>query len=222
MAHRATKVPASPFPADHARRRQRAGFTMIELMVVMGVIVVLIAVAAVGYRHLATGGQENQTKVTLELLKNMLGAYERDAGLSGLPLPTGDQSSLAPQRGNDNDMVAAVRLTSAALKTISRVPINKQSFGQLPSKSLRKPAEFEVKNDGSARTLRDLPQDPPLAVDGWRNLIMYVPKEGLTKVQVAGTELPILKAPDSRPFFASPGPDGDFRTGDDNIYSFNQ
>jgi len=29
-----------------------------------------------------------------------------------------------------------------------------------------------------------------------------------------------IKAPDNRPFFVSAGPDGNFATGDDNVYSF--
>ena len=37
---------------------------------------------------------------------------------------------------------------------------------------------------------------------------------------LAANELRQIRSPDNRPFWASAGPDGDFRTGDDNMYSF--
>jgi hypothetical protein len=33
---------------------------------------------------------------------------------------------------------------------------------------------------------------------------------------------PLVTAPGNRPFFASAGPDGDFQSPDDNVYSFEQ
>jgi hypothetical protein len=86
-------------------------------------------------------------------------------------------------------------------------------------------------------------------LDGWNNPIIFVPGTGLRvrrlngqqslnptdmsqtwidispegKVKNLGskTQPPVVTQP-GRPFFASAGPDGDFTTGDDNIYSFEQ
>lgn len=61
--------------------------------------------------------------------------------------------------------------------------------------------------------------------DGWGNPIIFVPAGGIYDVLVAGQNRDInnpVKSPDGRPFFASAGPDGDFHTGDDNVYSFEQ
>jgi len=92
--------------------------------------------------------------------------------------------------------------------------------------------------------------DPPLVLDAWGNPIIFVGSRGLAGVNLAkksGTsgiddadfekrnmrvtsaavvaDSPTLDTSVTlpsgvRPFFASAGPDGNFRTGDDNIYSF--
>jgi type II secretory pathway pseudopilin PulG len=90
---------------------------------------------------------------------------------------------------------------------------------------------------------------PPLILDAWGNPIIFVPAGGLaglngsaddamfvggkkgdaeakevvrdTVTPAANQVLPI-RSPDSRPFWASGGPDGNFLTGDDNLYSFEQ
>jgi hypothetical protein len=85
--------------------------------------------------------------------------------------------------------------------------------------------------------------DPPLILDAWNNPIIFVGSDGLTGVgfesrkddstkewRVTSTGLvpsspggnvsPAERSKSWRPFFASAGPDGDFHTGDDNVYSF--
>jgi len=82
---------------------------------------------------------------------------------------------------------------------------------------------------------------PVIFLDSWNNPILFVPASGLgtgaNAVSVAGKATAplgavglgsltvgqpttIIKSSDNRPFWASAGPDGDFSTGDDNIYSF--
>jgi prepilin-type N-terminal cleavage/methylation domain-containing protein len=95
----------------------------------------------------------------------------------------------------------------------------------------------------------DTSSPTPILLDGWNNPIIFVPGTGLRvrrlngqktlsptdlsqtwidispegKVKNLGskTQLPVVTQP-GRPFFASAGEDGDFSTGDDNIYSFEQ
>jgi len=79
---------------------------------------------------------------------------------------------------------------------------------------------------------------PAIFVDAWNNPIIFVPAAGLQGVALKDssginyivTSTSLVKAPadmttyrtpgTARPFFASAGPDGDFSTGDDNVYSF--
>lgn len=74
-----------------------------------------------------------------------------------------------------------------------------------------------------------------IVLDAWNNPIIWVPG-ALTNVTAGGqtgrmvtstgvvdaTQFPVNRPlpAGARPFFASAGPDGDFRTGDDNVYSF--
>ena len=75
-------------------------------------------------------------------------------------------------------------------------------------------------------------------LDAWNNPVLFVGSDGLANVTVSGRprpqrvtsagvfdypEVDLPSLPKSRrPFFASAGADGDFRTGDDNVYSFEQ
>lgn len=88
---------------------------------------------------------------------------------------------------------------------------------------------------------------PAILVDAWDNPIIYVPPAGLSGVRfkahdttttieyhvVSNSSKKVQEQasfaadlsdyvvpPQARPFFASAGPDGDFSTGDDNVYSF--
>jgi prepilin-type N-terminal cleavage/methylation domain-containing protein len=68
----------------------------------------------------------------------------------------------------------------------------------------------------------------PLFLDAWGNPIIFVPASGLlvrsaSQTDATGKQMPILiQSPDHKPFFASAGPDGDFSSGDDNVYSFEE
>jgi hypothetical protein len=65
-----------------------------------------------------------------------------------------------------------------------------------------------------------------MILDAWGNPIIFVPSSlgssppSATGILVTGGVRFAQVAPDNRSFFASAGPDGNFATGDDNIYSF--
>ncbi|HWE02008.1 MAG TPA: type II secretion system protein [Tepidisphaeraceae bacterium] len=57
----------------HNRRR---GFTLIELMVVLGIMLLLITLAVLGYQHLDKVASENTTRTRLELLASLQAEFE--------------------------------------------------------------------------------------------------------------------------------------------------
>ena len=63
-------------------RRPRRGFTMIELLVVIGVLIILAAIVLVGMRSVTGRGKEQSTRLTLQQLRNLLGEFEA-AGKTG-------------------------------------------------------------------------------------------------------------------------------------------
>jgi prepilin-type N-terminal cleavage/methylation domain-containing protein len=82
------------------------------------------------------------------------------------------------------------------------------------------------------------PSMTPLIMDGDKGLLLLIPGDGLAGVTLAGvvnyriTSVRPLKPSDpgfgpinplvGKPFFVSPGPDGDYVVGDDNVYSFSK
>lgn len=59
-----------------ARRGRGRGFTMIELLVVIGVLIILAAIVLVGMRSVTGRSREQATRLTLQQLRNLLGEYD--------------------------------------------------------------------------------------------------------------------------------------------------
>lgn len=258
---------------SNARRRgaSRRGFTLLEVLVVIGVILLLVGIGVITYGTLDQSGKA--TKITLTNLQAMLGEYEAMTALREQPpyvymnggIVDNSQmkqkgvdfwrvpASIEGATGGDGDVKSgsgpryqwdAVANTQVALLMFNRVPANKQLMTKIPSKQVhgsangskgKTPTKLTPSNDANAI-------DPPIILDAWNNPIVFVGKYGLEGVNLVpkkgstdGYEFPdqtILSAGriktggtlprTTRPFFASAGPDGDFRTGDDNLYSFEQ
>jgi hypothetical protein len=161
-----------------------------------------------------------------------------------------EPAMMVPTSPNDEDGVvsggnaarykwSAVANTQLVYQFLARVPNNKKMITALPSKQVLGMADAD-------KGTKLLPQDstrtinPALVLDAWNNPIVFVGSDGLvgvkfeasykgmapgTQFRVTSVGVDVITAPlpaTRRPFFASAGPDGDFRTGDDNLYSFDQ
>ena len=241
------------------------GFTIVEIMTVIGIILVLVGIAAVAYRSLDNPASGNSTKITLQNLQGQLAEYEAAAGLRNQPpqiwkggslkkigtgtppldlwksdvLSPGSMSN--PVDRYDSDAVLNTQLVYVILR---RIPANKEAVGKMPQAQVLGRADVDKTNLLHVIGEDKKPQlNPPLILDAWGNPIIFVGSKGLTGVDLvpnsrkpgdfekpdqqvtsAGvvprqrpTDPPLAGA---RPFFASAGPDGNIRTGDDNVYSF--
>ncbi len=63
----------------------RSGFTLIEMLVVIGIIIVLAAMGFLGFRSLVTIGNRNQTKARLHDMQAFLVEYENATALKRQP-----------------------------------------------------------------------------------------------------------------------------------------
>ncbi len=216
--------------------RARKAFTTVELLVVIGILILLIAVVVVGLGRLAGGARTQATGLAMETLKSMLEEYQatqkpRSSAIVNLtdgiypppprpPLPApGDVSAEAYETGAEQPQYGrrgeAVTLTREVMKRLLTVAGNRQKVERLPSNSV-------MDYDGV-----------PIVLDGWGNPIIFVPPEGLQIENSASVLLRLITAGGERPFFASAGEDGRFQdrrvgvpdqqvlaASDDNIYSF--
>ena len=127
-------------------------------------------------------------------------------------------------------MNRAVQRTQIVMGRLLAVPTNRSSIGALPADTF-----LTVPAGGAGNLIvaqSNAPAPPPVLVDSYRNPILYVPAGGLIGVTYQADAAPrrvtsrgVVPEGDappvgSRPFFASAGPDGNFTTGDDNVYSF--
>ncbi|HWE96929.1 MAG TPA: type II secretion system protein [Tepidisphaeraceae bacterium] len=214
-------------------RHSRKGFTLLELLAVIGIILILISMAILGYRQIDKAATAKATKVTLANAQALIAEYEINTPLNNNPVfgvaLTGAPNDVNPG-GSDRNSSQAVTNTQIIMQVLSRVPKNKQVLAALPARSIL------ANSDGTAFP-------GPVLLDGWKNPIIFVPASGLVVnlaqgaadkttgtvgsmpyiVRTSGV-YPIGSAPlpsgNDRPFFASAGQDGNFTNGDDNLYSF--
>ena len=257
-AHLVTQPPGAP-----AARFARRGFTMIEILIVIGIIILLVAIGVIAF-----GALDQSGKLTRTMLANaqaMLGEYEAINKLrekpEGVWRGTGrvadvdlwaEPAIISTAAGEDGKVSggnagryewSAVANTQLVYRFVNRLPNNKKLMTQIPTKQVHGLAEVPSKGNKllPQGTSGDIARviDPPLLLDGWNNPILFVGSGGLvgvvmpddtsktspgqwtvTSVGRVRTGQPLSR--NRRPFFASAGPDGDFATGEDNLYSFEQ
>ena len=222
-------------PARFRRPGRRGGFSMIEILVVIGIILVLVGIAVIGFNALDRAGSRKNTQIALKNAQSLLVEYEQVQKLSevervfGTATPPRYSAADPGDGGNVNlgvtqrdEFYSASHPTRRAMRVLMKVPNNDAAVKRMHTKHLLK-----------ARSSAEQPVDPPAIADGWENPIIFVPTGGLTDVKIeAKSNQPVTVTSNgvinnnaalpagARPFWASAGPDGDFTTGDDNVYSF--
>lgn len=231
----------------------RKGFTTIELMIAIAILVLLMGIVLVGFSTLGARGKATDTRVALEAAKSMLAEAEAAGALGrvkdlylagnqdywkkGISAPIGLMSGEAStDAGLWSDIVFAVPdkkcdgSTAYVMRQLLSFPGNRKVLESLPDRRIAKILAPNVKTPSK-------PNDSVTAlVDGWGNPIIFVPAGGLRDCAGVGTgntanlvvtSVGVVEHKTSdplpsgaRPFFVSAGPDGNFVTHEDNLYSF--
>jgi type II secretory pathway pseudopilin PulG len=211
----------------------RSGFSLLEMTVVIGIIMLLMAIAIIGYRYIESKNAGDATRTALHNADSMVAELDRTGqgwrleGPGGYFTPVGRVLTISLDfSGGDvsrtgNGRVAANTNCSNVLQRLLQVQANQDAYGKLPSKGL-------IAGSGNPNTNPPL---PAAMADAWGNPMVWVPSGGLNGVRLKsssdangnvtyGSNGITIKSPDGRGFWASGGPDGDLSTGDDNVYSF--
>lgn len=189
---------------NFSRTDARRGFTLIELLIVILILGILITLATVGFRRMTTQNKEKVTYTTLANCVSLLKELSSQAGVNSFGTGTLASPGVV---SSDNPTGRDAAANDARVKFFNlawQVPALRKSLENLPQ---------------DQRLASATPGGAFVPTDAWNNPIIYVPPGGLTGVTIRGSTGTIT-APDGRPFFASAGADGNFTTGDDNVYSF--
>jgi prepilin-type N-terminal cleavage/methylation domain-containing protein len=224
-------------------RHNRRGFTLIEVLAVIGIILVLLGLLVGAYRHISQAAARKETIADLHICRAMLTEYENHNGISVVTNATG-AGPIGPYVGDVSSRGGGARFGSGVANTMKmmigllQVPANRTVVEGIQAKRI-----LEPKTNTTAITL----DQGTVLLDGWGNPIIVVPPAGLVVkikdpsdttgatmvpyiVRTSGTypctppsppytaSVPVSAA--DRPFFASAGQDGDFSFGEDNVYSF--
>lgn len=223
-------------------------FTLIEIIMVMAIIIILMSMLFVGMKYISASSKEKATRVALANAVSLLNEYEQTAGLSRLPtgaavVPAG---LVFDGVGRDAPAIQGTALVFAALRS---VPAVSSMMDKLPADQLANINDSgnvsiaPILLDAWNNPIIIVPPpniDPTFVASNLADcygLVGVVVDEqaGLRVVNPGGVNLPgrdlyptaamssaqqIARLRHFRPFFVSAGPDGDFSTHDDNIYSF--
>jgi prepilin-type N-terminal cleavage/methylation domain-containing protein len=163
---------------------RRKAFTVIELLIVIGILALLAGVVVWGLKSASTSNAGKATRSTLQNLVSMQEELNRKNKLAGFELiyPTSPPSTLpapeiAPGVVNDDSKTTdrfgpAVGRTSTVITRLAAIPANKQILDKLPADQL-----MPYVAPGAAAQTGVVP------LDGWRNPIIFVPAAGLENVR---------------------------------------
>lgn len=215
-------------------------FTLVEMLVVIGIIVILIAASLVVGHHVVGGGKVRATADTLRLLDTALANYIQEKG--EIPPPTLDHPVATVT--NRYPVADATFGAGVTIDTVGMFIQQAQSSSSAKAAVERLQSKFTRMYDpdgGAANAANSL---PPLnsVIDAWGNPIRYVhpvfdgiidPAENVSAmignapagrtyypqtIQRSGTNSDLGVCLSNRPYFYSCGPDGRPETTGDNVY----
>ncbi|MSR28132.1 MAG: type II secretion system protein [Phycisphaerales bacterium] len=233
----------------------RRAFTVLELVVVIGVILILMALALSVTSAVLAANDRRSMETTFKLLEQAMDSWQSQMGRSmtfgrravpGVPAATPDYTGTTPTVAYD---IYEINATSAYIICVMVEQLavagseSSEILAKVPASALR----FVPVNGGTVigdpLPANWLPNRMPTTaaqvreiIDPWgRRISSVFPGRPATKAELANPAIPTdandgtVRTQDEtslgicrnrRPYFISCGPDGDFTSMDDNIFSY--
>ena len=200
--------------------KHRRGFTMVEILVACAVIVILMGLLFLGGKAIVTSNKKSSTKTTLSNLRAMVTEREAAVGATkvkaeidviyGNVVITGTIPDMSRAGGNRIPAAGThLALTQQVMRLLSSVAANKKALANIPNEQLLETVPQSTTGDTAT----------PIVLDAFDNPIIAIPSYGVTlNYEVGGST--VVRAKDGKTFFMSAGPDGNYITADDNIFSY--
>jgi prepilin-type N-terminal cleavage/methylation domain-containing protein len=211
-------------------RRPKA-FTLVELLVVIAILAILMGILVWGIGGFGNQAKVKDTRTRMETLKSMMEQLRLANNQKDIPYYDNTDKLPANWGNTTNANVGlvvpgqaarypvgfnAAGITQKIMGLMRAVPTNATILQNVNS------TNYFLRDDANNKAI-----NPPVFVDGWGNPILCVPGGPLNDPNHGGlitrdkTNVQFHhQAPNNRPFFASAGPDGNFDTDFDNVYSF--
>jgi prepilin-type N-terminal cleavage/methylation domain-containing protein len=174
------------------------GFTLVELLVVIGIILILIGLFFAGAKIVTAQAKERDTRTALETCKTMFANYQQATHLSRLPpgiaTYVGSPWAIAPGYSwttsqepvptgvltpNPPTNVQIVMDTALVMYAIEAIPDNQKIINNLPASKVTNVSILIQGSPGAGPGSPPLNVSVPLILDGYGNPIMFVPGGGL-------------------------------------------
>ncbi len=214
------KTPRPKFQNPNGKARRAGGFTLVELLTVIGIIAVLAGMIAVAVNVVYNNSSARRTRVAMENAMNLQREYENATPLTGA-IKTYSVDSTWSATTSPYTIFEA---TLVAMDKFLKIPANQSAMDKISATNVTSLSVTLAATSTLNPTATPVTLTKPLLLDGWQMPLLYVGSNGLTKLKSSASGSlvlrPDLASPDRRPFWVSAGPDGDFSTHDDNVYSF--
>jgi type II secretory pathway pseudopilin PulG len=212
--------PHQPGPHRFRRRRRRAGgFTLTEMLTTVAALIILMGLAVSLAREVRRRSADVVTRDLLALLDRMMAQYQirHDGALpTAAAIPPLLDATGAPATTAPSVEAVAASAPSSAPTDASPPPADPVLLAKAARRNnqavvalLQREAGGGFGDELIGKLPRSMYDDASLR-DAWGSPIVFM----------AGMHPAVGMADDNRPFFFSAGPDGDYLTRADNLYSY--
>jgi len=197
---------------SRSRRRAMRAFSLIEMLIVIGLVVLLASLTVVVGRSVIAKSKIDQCRQLLSTLDATLTEYQAERG--GIP-PFVIRAYIPPS-GLTSNAGKTRREVAAYLEQVKGFPGIDKQLGTIDSSFLVQRQQIFTDLAGYQYAGTVAVDARPSVRDPWGMEILYIHPNAQNDVAFKTLGKPV----NERPYFMSAGPDEEYETLEDNVYSY--